>query len=78
MYFVSQMDLKMRLNKLTINVRRCGKCLENAKFAEKVKFPEIMYPTQTDTHEESGMQIFRLLESTIMVLLEKQRFAHSV
>ena len=39
---------------------------------------EIMYPTQTDTHEESGMQIFRLLESTIMVLLEKQRFAHSV
>lgn len=34
-------------------------CQENVRFAEKVRFPEIMFPTQTDIAEESGMQIFR-------------------
>ena len=38
------------------------KCLENAKYVEKVKFPAIRSAIQIDTTEENGMQIFRLLE----------------
>ena len=45
------------------------------KFAEKDRFPETMYPTQTDTQEESGMQTSRLLELTTMEQLEEQRYA---
>ena len=40
--------------------RRCGRCQESVKFAEKDRFPEIMYPIPTDTPEENGMLIFRL------------------
>lgn len=43
------------------------------KYAEKDRFPEIMCPTQTDTLEESGMQIFSQLESMITELYEKPR-----
>ena len=35
-------------------------CQENVKFAERDKFPEIMYLIQIDILEESGMLIFRL------------------
>ena len=34
-----------------------------------------MYPTQTDTPEESGMQTSRLVELTTMEQLEEQRYA---
>ena len=45
---------------LNITIRRCGRCQENAKFAEKVRFLETLFPIPTDTLEESGMQTFRL------------------
>ena len=38
-------------------------CQESVKFAEKDRFPEIMYLIPTDILRESGMLIFRLYES---------------
>jgi len=36
------------------------RCQENAKFAVRDRFQEIMFPIPTDIQEESGMLIFRL------------------
>ena len=55
-------------DKFTINVRRCGKCLENVRFVEKVRFPGTMYPTLTGTREGSGMRTFRPSELAKTVL----------
>ena len=51
---------KLRKHLDTTCIRRCGRCQESVKFVEKDRFPEIMYPIQTDIQEENGMQIFRL------------------
>ena len=51
-------ELRKLLN--TTGTRRCGRCQESVKFAEKDRFQETMYPIPTDIREENGMQIFRL------------------
>ena len=50
-------------------------CQENVKFVVRVRFQEILYPTQTDTQEESGMLTFRESESMITELLEELMYA---
>ena len=39
--------------------RRCARCRESAKFAERDRFPATMYHIPTDTLEESGMRTYR-------------------
>ena len=51
-------ELRKLLN--TTGTRRCGRCQESVKFAERARFQETMYPIPTDILEENGMLIFSL------------------
>lgn len=54
-----EIKLKAEHNKFA---RRCGRCQTSVRFAERDRFPETTYPTQTDIQEESGMRTSRLYE----------------
>ena len=41
------------------NVRRCGKCPENVKYAAKVRHREIQFLTPTSIQRENGTPISR-------------------